>query len=348
MNTPVRTPSLDVGGQLEDEARHPHHRRGDREDQLAALAERAAVVVFARGRGRDRRGRPPDPGTPTPCWSSTSRSRCSSSAVRSNSTRTSPGVTSASTTPSRRRSASATVRALRMWLIPVTVHSTCRNCSVNVAPGRLGQAADAGHVRRRRVVVQAQPRRRAVGGVDHVDLVQARRAAQRRGQPRHALIAPVERIGQQHRQIEHQLLAHRRHPVTDVLDAHVEQQPHVRVVEAVEHLATRTPMPHDPGRPQQPQRVRHRRLRHLDHRGEVADAQLARLQQRAQHLHPTGIAQQRCVVADEDPGSGGSDAIGLDDSNRTNIGTRHRFEVAIMNDDRQRGLYESTTDEVYR
>lgn len=79
--------------------------------------------------------------------------------------------------------------------------------------------------------------------------------------------------------------------MADVLQADVEQESHVSVVESVEDLAPRPSVPNDTCRAQQPQRVRHRGLDHVDYCSQVTDAQLARLEQRSKHPDPPRVAE---------------------------------------------------------
>src|SRR5262245_26104784 len=77
--------------------------------------------------------------------------------------------------------------------------------------------------------------------------------------------------------------------VADVLQADLEQQSNVRVVERVVDVAPLLAVAHEPARAQQAQVVRARRLRETGHRSEVADAQFPGLEQRRDQAHPARI-----------------------------------------------------------
>ena len=80
--------------------------------------------------------------------------------------------------------------------------------------------------------------------------------------------------------------------VADVLAGQVQHHPHVRVREPVIHQPPLPAPGHDPGGAQHPQRLRHRGLLGVGGSGQVAHAQLARLQQRVQQPRAGRVAQQ--------------------------------------------------------
>lgn len=154
--------------------------------------------------------------------------------LRSISTRTSPAVTSASVTPGRRRRASARP-ALCAHDRCLTDHSTCPYFS-ELRPAGLGDAADARHIGRRRVVVQVQARRRAVGRLHHMHVLQAARTTQGRGEALLAVIAGRRAAAVAGRARPCRSSNARAAPMPDVLDAQVQEEPDVRIVKAVEDL----------------------------------------------------------------------------------------------------------------
>ena len=82
-----------------------------------------------------------------------------------------------------------------------------------------------------------------------------------------------------------------------MLNAYVQQQTNVRVVEAVEHLPPGPPIADDSGGAQEPERVRHGRLGHLDDRCEVTDAQLALMHQQGKVVSRTELVERSRELA---------------------------------------------------
>lgn len=82
--------------------------------------------------------------------------------------------------------------------------------------------------------MQAQPPRRPVGGGDDVHVLQAGSAGQSGGQPVDALVTPRRARRAQNRQVEGPPCRSLPYPVADVLDAQVEQQRGVGIVEVVQ------------------------------------------------------------------------------------------------------------------
>lgn len=79
--------------------------------------------------------------------------------------------------------------------------------------------------------------------------------------------------------------------MSDVLEPYIEQEPDVRIVEGVVDVPPLLPVANEPARPEQAEVVRAGGLRKAGYRREIADAELARLEQRGDQPHPARIGE---------------------------------------------------------
>ena len=126
--------------------------------------------------------------------------------------------------------------------------------------------------------------------------------------------------------------------VRDVLQADVEQQPDMGVVERVVDVSALLAVANEPARAQQPQVVRAGSLRQSGDCRQVADAQLAGLEQRRDQPHATGIGEHAEGLGQvlEHLLGGESfeyrlDALGLDAFDRAAVDRRHGRNRCLHN-----------------